>query len=205
MTILVKGYVNRFRIQKGKPIKTIRTDRGNEYFNNELSTWIERNGIVHEKSTPYTPQHNSVAERFNRTSMESGRANLYGYSNLPMSLWAEALNCSTYVLNRVISRTAIEKKTPYEIWTGEKPDVSHLRVFGSDAYVHVPSAQRKKLDAKCIKCIFVGYCDNTKGYRLWDRKTNTIRISRDVFFNKESSNLDDESHQEIHEPKNVYR
>jgi len=47
--------------------------------------------------------------------------------------------------------------TPKEKFTGKKPDVSHLRVFGCIAYVHVPDEKRSKLDPKVEKCIFIGY------------------------------------------------
>lgn len=71
-------------------------------------------------------------------------------------------------------------KTPLELWTGKKPDVSNLRVFGSPAMVHVPKVKRTKWQKKSKKMILVGYGDNTKGYRLYDCHTNTVITSRDV-------------------------
>jgi len=60
----------------------------------------------------------------------------------------------------------LEDKTPQEVWTGKKPSLSHLRVFGCDAYVHVPKEKITKLDIKSEKCIFIGYKDGLKGYKL---------------------------------------
>jgi hypothetical protein len=57
----------------------------------------------------------------------------------------------------------LEKK-----FTGKKPDVSHLRVFGYIAYVHVPDEKRSKLDPKAKKCIFIGYSLEQKGYRCFN-------------------------------------
>jgi hypothetical protein len=62
----------------------------------------------------------------------------------------------------------LDDKTPHEVWTGKKPSLTHLRVFGCDAYVHVPKENRSKLDKKDEKCIFIGYKDGLKGYKLWN-------------------------------------
>lgn len=112
VTESVKHYINRFILDKKKHINTLRTDRGSEYLNKDLSTWLLQKGIRHQTSTPHTPQHNSVSERYNRTLMESGRSNLYGSPNqkLPLTLWAEALNSSNYVLNRTLSRSLVKQK-----------------------------------------------------------------------------------------------
>jgi len=57
----------------------------------------------------------------------------------------------------------VQNITPYEAWCGRKPNISHLRVFGCIAYAHVPNEKRRKLDDKSVKCIFIGYCEKTKG------------------------------------------
>jgi hypothetical protein len=68
-------------------------------------------------------------------------------ASLPIELWAEASNTAVYIKNGVVSRSR-EGKTPFEIWKGIKPNLSHLRVFGADAYVHVPKDERTKFDTK---------------------------------------------------------
>ena len=78
--------------------------------------------------------------------------------------------------------SALEDKTPQEVWTGKKPSVSHLRVFGCDAYVHVPKKKRTKLDSKSEKCIFIGYKDGLKGYKLWNPVIGEVVYSLDVVF-----------------------
>ena len=62
--------------------------------------------------------------------------------------------------------SALEDKTPQEVWTGKKPSLSYLRVCGCDAYVHVPKEKRTKLGSKSEKCIFIGYKDGLKGYKI---------------------------------------
>lgn len=87
-----------------------------------------------------------------------------------------------YTLNRVSNSTS--EVTPYQSWHGTKPDVSHLRIFGSIAFIHVPKAERRKLDSKSLKCIFVGYSLSQKAYRFWDVIGRKIKISRDVIFDE---------------------
>ena len=76
----------------------------------------------------------------------------------------------------------LEDKTPQEVWIGKKPSLSHLRVFGCDAYVHVPKEKRTKLDIKSEKCIFIGYKYGLKGYKIWNPVTWKVVYSRDVVF-----------------------
>lgn len=68
------------------------------------------------------------------------------------------------------------------MWLGTKPSVSHLRVFGCEAFVHVPQEKASKLDPKTKKCIIVGYGENVKGYKLWNPLTCKMIFSRYVIF-----------------------
>ena len=77
---------------------------------------------------------------------------------------------------------ALVDKTPHEVWSSKKPSIAHLRVFGCDAFMHVPKEKRSKLDNKAEKCIFVGYKDGIKGYKLWNSIKRKIVYSRDVVF-----------------------
>ena len=76
----------------------------------------------------------------------------------------------------------LEDKTPQEVWTGKKPSLSHLGVFGCDAYVHVPKEKRTNLDSKSEKCISIGYKDGLKGYKLWNPVTGKVVYNWDVVF-----------------------
>ena len=64
----------------------------------------------------------------------------------------------------------------------KKPSINHLKFFHCDAYVHVPKEKRSKLDNKGEKCIFIGYKDGMKGYKLWNPITKKIVYSRDIVF-----------------------
>ncbi|KAG6402582.1 hypothetical protein SASPL_134779 [Salvia splendens] len=76
-------------------------------------------------------------------------------------------------------------KTPFEAWRGKKPWVRHLKVFGCVAYALVTSNLRRKLDSKSEKNIFIGYCTETKAYKLYDPVNGKVTVSRDVKFNEE--------------------
>lgn len=110
------------------------------------------------------------------------RSTLKGKS-LSNNLWAEAVNASVYILNRSPTK-AVRNKTPYEAWYKKKPDVSHLKVFGCVAYSLITSGNRDKFEKKGEKFIFVGYSDDSKGFRLLNPKNNQLVVSRDVIFDE---------------------
>jgi hypothetical protein len=86
-----------------------------------------------------------------------------------------------YLVNKSPS-SALDDKNPQEVWTGKKPSLTYLKVFGSEAYVHVPKENMSKLDKKVEKCIFIGYKDGLKGYKIWKPDTKKVVYSRDVVF-----------------------
>ena len=89
-----------------------------------------------------------------------------------------------YLKNRSPT-TSLGHKTPFESLYGYKPKIGHLRVFGSKAFSHVPKDDRRKLDAKSIKCMFIGYCDDHKAYKMFDPSMHKVFPSRDVIFHED--------------------
>lgn len=166
--------------QTGQKVKSMRSDNGKEYVNSAFSQFLVENGIVHQKSCPYTPQQNGVAERVNRTLTEMARCML-DQSKSKQYLWAEAVNTATYIRNRSPTKV-LDGKTPYELWVGRKPSVSHFKIFGCEAVVMQHKQKRSKFEPKGVKMIFVGYEKYTKGYRLFNPTTQNIVIARDVIF-----------------------
>ena len=171
--------------EKGLQIKCLRSDGGGEYFSNEFSNFLQKNGIRRQFTCRYTPQQNGVAERKNRHIAEIARA-LMSEKNMPHSFWAEAVSTAIYILNRTPT-AIVHDVTPVEKYTGHKPDLSHSKVFGCIAYVHIPDELRSKLDPKAEKCIFVGYSLEQKGYKCYNPITCQLRVSRDVVLNEMSS------------------
>ena len=166
----------------GKQMKTLRSDNGGEYVAKDFEHYLKSNGIRHQLTVRKTPEQNGVAERFNRTLVEMVRAMLSD-SGLAKKFWAEAVSTACYLRNRS-STTAVRGMTPHEALYGEKPNVQHLKVFGCDAYAHVPKDERRKLDAKAQRCVLLGYGTETKGYRLFNIENDKVFFSRDVKFNE---------------------
>ncbi|XP_012849888.1 PREDICTED: retrovirus-related Pol polyprotein from transposon TNT 1-94 [Erythranthe guttata] len=167
--------------QTGKRIKTLRTDNGIEFCNLEFDNLCANSGIRRHKSVVHTPQQNGVAERMNRTLLERVRSMLTS-SGLPKLFWGEAILTATYLINRSPSMP-LNGDLPESVWCGKKVDLSNLHVFGYAAFVH---HKGDKLEPRFVKCIFLGYPDGVKGYRLWLKGDfgYKIIISRDVIFNE---------------------
>lgn len=134
-------------------------------------------GIKHQCTVPHTPQQNGVAERKKSSLMEMARCMVKSQA-LPHAFWLEAVMCATYVLSRRPTK-ALQSITPYEAWNGWNPSISHLHVFGCLDYALVPEQQPNK---STIKCIFVGYTIESKGYRFYHPQSKRILVSQDVVF-----------------------
>ncbi|KAF8378940.1 hypothetical protein HHK36_028365 [Tetracentron sinense] len=102
---------------------------------------------------------------------------------MPNAFWAEAVECAVYLLNRCPMRS-VWNMTPQEAWSGRKPSVGHLRVFGCIAYAHVPKQRRTKLDDRS-EHVLIGYDSRTKAYKLYDPHSGKVSLSRDVEFDEE--------------------
>ena len=122
-----------------------------------MVNYCRLNGIIPELTNTYSSWENAVAERKNRTLMESARCMLIA-SDRPKYLWEDATEAACYVRNRTPCRTNPEWKTPFELRFNAKPRISHLKVWGCKAMVHIPSVRTSdKLSPRSRLCIFVGY------------------------------------------------
>lgn len=167
--------------QLGKKIKCVRSDRGGEYYGRNdgsgeqrqgpFAKFLEECGIVPQYTMPGSPSMNGVAERRNRTLKDMVRS-MISHTTLPGSLWGEALKTAVYLLNRVPTKATT--KTPYELWTGKKPVLQHLRVWGCPAEARPYRPNEKKLDSRTVSCYFVGYSERSRGYKFYDPTNRTI-------------------------------
>jgi hypothetical protein len=105
--------------------------------------------------------------------------------DLPMCLWEEVAMAAIYVHNR-LSHSVIGLKTLEKMFTGKKPKVIHLKIFGCPVFIHIPKEQRNKLDPSGKKGIFVGYCEVSKAFRIYILGQHHIEISRDVTFDEDA-------------------
>ena len=136
-------------------LKILRSDNGCEYVKSEFIQYCKDAGIYMQHSIPYTPQQNGVAERKNSSLKEMATCMMEA-KTLPPKFWAEAINCASYIQNRVPHKH-IYGMTPFEAWSGNKPDVTHFRIFGSKAWARIPTENRKALQPQSQGCLFVGY------------------------------------------------
>uniref|UniRef100_H3H993 Integrase catalytic domain-containing protein n=1 Tax=Phytophthora ramorum TaxID=164328 RepID=H3H993_PHYRM len=167
--------------QTGKRVQTLRSDNGGEYTSGAMAKFCADRGIVQKFTPPYTPQLNGVAERMNRTLVECARCMLE-HAGLPKWYWGEAVMTATFLRNRCPTRAVSHDKSPYQVWTGKKPLLANLKVFGCHAYVHVPKAKRTKFDARSVRCRFLGYSEHEKAYRFEELESSRVLVSRDAQF-----------------------
>ncbi|KAK8669750.1 hypothetical protein V6N13_107174 [Hibiscus sabdariffa] len=174
-----KEFKNEVQNQHGKSIKALRSDRGGEYLSQDFDELLKECGIVSQLTPPGTPQLNGVSERRNRTLLDMVQS-MMSHTDLPTSFWGYALETAAFTLNRVPSKSV--QKTPHEMWTGRRPNMSFMKIWGCKAYVkHQMST---KLEPKLEKCTFVGYPKETKGYYFYNE--NKVFVARTgVFLEKE--------------------
>ncbi|KAI5322324.1 hypothetical protein L3X38_031396 [Prunus dulcis] len=172
-------------LQSGFNLKKLRSDRGGEYTSHEFLEYCSDLGMERQLTIAYSPQQNGIAERRNRTICEMARS-MMTEKKIPVKFWAEAVGTAVYLQNRCYT-TSVTDKTPFEAFTGRKPCVKHLRVFGSICYSHIPSNLRQKFDDKACKGIFMGYGSCEKGYRIYNLQTEKIILSRSVVFDENKS------------------
>ena len=105
-----------------------------------------------------------MAKRRNQTLKDMVRC-MVSNSNLPLSLWTEAIKTTTYVLNRIPTKEV--PKTPFELWKGWKPSLRHVHVWGCPAKVRIYNPQEKTLDLRTVSGYFIGYTEKYKGHRFY--------------------------------------
>ena len=161
--------------------RILRSDNGAEYTNKSFNQFCTNNKIKREYTVPETLEQNGVAERHNRTVVETARSLLIE-SKLPKSYWLRAVDTAAYVRNLVKKdKTA---KSPYERFWARKPKTGQLKVFGCLAYVKNRKREKSKFDPKARKHVFLGYDSNSTAYLLQDIETRNLTRARNVVFNE---------------------
>ena len=174
-------YKNVVENQTGRKIKIIRSDRGGEYVGQNFQQYLKDNGIISQVTPPYTPQHNGVSERRNRTLLDMVRS-MMSKAELPLSYWGYALETAAHMLNLIPTKSV--PKTPYEIWHGKKPHFNYLKIWGCPAYVK--NVSPNKLEARSTLCKFIGYPKNSRGYVFYNTEEQKVIVStHGVFLEKE--------------------
>ena len=139
----LKRFLRRAQNEFELKVKKIRSNNGSEFKNLQVEEYLEEEGVKHEFSAPFTPQQNGVVERKNMTLIGMARTML-GEFKTPERFWSEAVNTACHAINRVYLHHLL-KKTSYELLTGNKPNVSYFRVFGSKCYILVKKGRNLSL------------------------------------------------------------
>ena len=179
---IFKKFVRRAQNEFEVKIKKVRSDNGSEFKNTQVEEFLDEEGIKHEFSAPYSPQQNGVVERKNRTLIESARTMLDEYK-VSDQFWAEAINTACHAINRLYLHKML-KKTAYELLTGNKPNVSYFRVFGSKCFILNKKAKSSKFAPKVDEGFMLGYGSNAYAYRVFNKTSGCVEIARDVTFDE---------------------
>ena len=150
--------------QLGTTLKCKRTNRGGEFMSKEQKAYLTENRIKHQTSMPESLQQNGRAERFQQTIINGAEA-MQHHAGLSNSFWIYAVKAKIHAYNITPIKCA-DYKMLKGLWSGQKPNISHLRVFGCLAWVHILKKRRHKLQPKSRAMIFVGYEPGSKGYQF---------------------------------------
>jgi hypothetical protein len=127
---------------------------------------------------------------------------MLGEFKTPKRFWSEAVNTACHAINRLYLHRLL-KKTSYELLTGNKPNVSYFRVFGSKCYILVKKGRHSKYDPMAVEGFLLGYESNTKAYRVFNKSSGLVEVSSDVVFDetdgspREQVDLDDIDEDEV--------
>ncbi|GJV69600.1 retrovirus-related pol polyprotein from transposon TNT 1-94 [Tanacetum coccineum] len=169
---VLKDFLKMIQRNLQAQVITVRTNRGTKFLNKTLHAYLKEEGIKHQTSTPRTLEQNGVVERQNRTLVKAARTMLSA-SKLPLFFWAEAITTACYNQNRSIIISTHEK-TAYHIINDRKPSIRHLHIFGCTCYLTRDDENLDKMKEKGDPCILVGYSTQTKGYRVYNKRTRLI-------------------------------
>ncbi|GJS90993.1 retrovirus-related pol polyprotein from transposon TNT 1-94 [Tanacetum coccineum] len=174
---------------------TVRTDKGTKFLNKTLHAYFKEEGIKHQTSIARTPEQNGVVERRNRTLVEAARTMLSA-SKLPLSFWAEAVATACYTQNRSII-ISTHGKTAYHIINDRKPSIKHLHIFGCICYITRDGENLDKMKEKGDPCVMVGYSTQSKGYRVYNKRTRLIAESIHIKFDEIKEMMSDHNSSDL--------
>ena len=156
-------------------IHRIRSD--NELESNGFIDWRKEHGVAWEPTTRGTPEQNGAAERLNQTLVATIRTMIEASEDLDWSLWPELIQAAVYIRNRC----PIDKrdKTPYELVTGSKPDLAHIRAVGTQGYAlkRKPQNGFNKTDTRATLGTLVGFKGDHQFYMLMHNDNRVYKVS----------------------------
>ncbi|GJV10282.1 putative ribonuclease H-like domain-containing protein [Tanacetum coccineum] len=167
---ILKSFITGIENLVDHKVKVIRCDNETEFKNREMNQFCEKKGILRQYSVARTPQQNGVAERRNMTLIEAAKTMLAD-SKLPTIFWAEAVNTTCYVQNKVT------------------PTLSFMRPFGCLVTILNTVDHLGKFDGKADEGFFVGYSLNSKAFKVFNSKTRIVEENLHIRFSESTPNV----------------
>jgi transposase InsO family protein len=149
----LKKFAKRAQNEFDTKINKVRSDNSTKFKNTNIEKFLDKEGIGHEFSVPYTPQQNGIVERKNRTLIEAARTMLDEYK-VSDQFWAEAIDTTCRAINRLYLHKILNK-TAYELLLGKQPNVFYFRVFEVSASFLTRSPRTLNLHLKLMKVFFL--------------------------------------------------
>jgi hypothetical protein len=179
----LKQFMVLVKTQYGTDIKEWMSDAGGEYKSDAFLKTLKDAGIKILQSAPHTPQQNGRAERFMCTIMDKAQSMRFD-ACIPQSWWEFAIQHATHMYNRTPMHR-LKWDTPYTLLNGEAPDVSHLKIFGCSAYVHIPKEMHANgLAPKSKLMVYLGHTEGMKAFKFMCLSNNTIYHSTTTLFDE---------------------
>ena len=169
-------------------IKLVQTDSDKIYLSREVQRWALSKQLLWRASPPYKHEENGWIERDMETVINAARSAMMIY-NTPLMFWEYAIQYAIYVLNRTPRRTrGFDGKTPYQLVTGKRPDISNLVPFYAPGVFHVSKEEqlmKGKWTGKALECRMIGYDEMAKNaYLVWAPEAHKVYVRRDVIFDE---------------------
>ena len=176
----IKNYMTHLHVHR-VTTHSIRVDRGTEFINKDLESWCHEKGMTIEKTAPYSPSQNGIAERMNCTLVELARS-MTAATKMPEFLWEPAVAHAAYLRNRAYTSSR-EGTTPYHAWSRQKPNASHFCEFSAPVCLLLQGQTKaRKILPKSKRRAYVGYDENSKSVLYYNAQTRKILTSRNFVF-----------------------
>jgi transposase InsO family protein len=179
---VIKKFLKRAQNEFDGKIKKIISDNGTKFKNTQVEDYLNEEGIKHEFLALYTPQQNGVVKRKNMTLIEMATTMLDEYKTSDR-FWAEAVNTACHASNRLYIHNLL-KKTPYELITSNKPNVSYFRVFDSKCYVLQKRSKSSKFAPKVYEDFMLGYDSTSHAYHVFSKDSSCVETTYDAVFDE---------------------
>ncbi|KAL2938151.1 Retrovirus-related Pol polyprotein from transposon TNT 1-94 [Bienertia sinuspersici] len=176
----ISKLINMAETHFSKKVKAIRSDNAWEFEDEKCRKLYTEKGIHHETSCINRPQQNARVERRHRNLLEMARA-LRMQAGLPVNMWGDCLLTAVHINNRLPTKV-LANKSPYEVLFNSLPDYKCMKTFGCLVMAYNPHKCGDKFKQRGVPCVFLGYPQNKRGYKLLNLLNNQIFISRDTKF-----------------------